>query len=103
MAQPGQTEKAEKSTKLASAAKRQLQSEKRRLQNKAVRSHIRTAIRSFHQALSQESNELCFAALKNIHSLVDKAVVKGVFKLNKASRVQARLTAHRHAKKPIQK
>lgn len=85
-----------KLVKRPTSQKRELQSEKQRLRNKAVRSEIKTAIKAVRQACVQGDKEKKFAALKSMHSLVDKAVNKGVFKRNKASRLKSRLTAYTH-------
>ncbi len=81
-----------KLVKRPTSQKRELQSEKKRLRNKAARSEIKTAIK----AVRQGDKEQKFQALKAAHSLLDKSVNKGVFKRNKASRLKSRLTAYVH-------
>ena len=77
-----------------SAQKRALQSEKRRLANRSYRAKVLTAIRGFEQALEKKEE---VAAVKSkldlVFSLMDRGVKTGVYKLNKASRTKARLSA----------
>ena len=98
MANPNQSEKKEVVKPLSSALKRQKQSEKRKLRNKNVRSQIRTAIKNFRSSFAQNEEQALHDALKSISSLLDKAAAKGVFKLNKASRLKSRLTCQLRAK-----
>ena len=81
----------EKKKKTPSAKKRDIQSEKRRLQNKIFKSKVRTAIRNFEQAVVK--NEGVNESLATVYSMMDKGVKKGVFKKNKSSRVKSRLVA----------
>lgn len=93
-------EKKEKAkVKRPSALKRDIQSEKRRLRNRAFKSQVRTAIRSFEEALPKGDDAVIKEFLKDIYSIMDKGVQKGVFKLNKASRTKSRLTARSVSKK----
>jgi small subunit ribosomal protein S20 len=80
-------------TKRPTAKKRDLQNSKKRLQNKAFKSQVRTAIRNFEGALPEKDATKISAALKDIYGLMDKGVKRGVFKLNKASRTKSRLAA----------
>ena len=82
--------------KRPTSQKRMLQNEKKRLRNKAARSEIKTAIKAVRQACLAGDKEKKFSSLKEMHSLVDKAANKGVFKRNKASRLKSRLTAFAH-------
>lgn len=63
--------------------KRDIQNEKKRLQNRSFRASVMTAIR----ALDGKDK------LGEIYSLVDKGVKRGIFKANKAARIKSRLTA----------
>lgn len=81
-----------------SALKRDLQSEKRRILNKTYRSTVNTAIKALRQSLSQNDIPSAKARLNEVYSLMDKGVKKGIFKLNKASRVKARLTSKASAR-----
>ncbi len=73
--------------------KRDDQSEKRRLRNKAFKSSVRTAIRQFDESLPKGDDTLVKQNLDAVYSLMDKGVKRGVFKLNKASRTKSRLAA----------
>ena len=88
----------EKKVKRPQAIKRDIQSERRRVANKTFRSSVRTAIRSFEETLGQGDATSSKEKLNEVYSLMDKGVKRGVFKLNKASRTKARLTARAAAK-----
>lgn len=90
----------EKKVKRPTAIKRDLQSEKRRLRNKTFKSSVRTAIRKFEESLTKEDPAAIKESLNSVYSLMDKGVKHGVFKVNKAGRTKARLTAHAAAVKP---
>ncbi|MCC6127740.1 MAG: 30S ribosomal protein S20 [Chlamydiae bacterium] len=80
--------------KRPSAKKRNIQSEKNRLRNRSHRSSVLTAVRSFEASLTQkESAEAVKEKLSQIYSLMDQGVKKGIYKVNKAARTKARLTA----------
>ncbi|MEI8365339.1 MAG: 30S ribosomal protein S20 [Parachlamydiaceae bacterium] len=81
-----------------SAQKRDLQSEKRRLRNRAFKSRVRTAMRGLEEALPKDDAAQTQERLSAVYSLMDKGVKQGVYKINKASRTKARLAA-RVAKK----
>jgi small subunit ribosomal protein S20 len=76
------------------AQKRAIQSEKRRLKNKAFKSSVRTAIRKFEDALDKKDQTIVKDSLNDVYSLMDKGVKQGIYKINKAGRTKARLTAH---------
>ena len=61
-----------------SALKRMRQSEKRRVRNAAVRSQVRTAVKTTRTALAAASVEDARAGLARAIRLLDKAVTKGV-------------------------
>lgn len=82
-----------KKEKRPTAEKREIQNKKRRLINKSFKSNVRTAIRKFDASLEEKDQTVITENLNNVYSLVDKAVKRGVFKLNKASRVKSRLAA----------
>lgn len=94
MAKAGDNKKVKRPT----ALKRDIQSKKRRLNNKTFKSSVRTAIRKFEGSLTQNDSALTKQALNDVYSLMDKGVKKGVFKINKASRTKSRLTARLAAK-----
>jgi len=89
MESPAKKEKAP--TKRSSAKKRQIQSEKKRVANKAVRSCIKTKVRTFRDSVGAESLEKNQEKLQEIYSLADKAAKKKIFSRNKASRIKSRL------------
>ena len=83
-------------TKRPTALKRDLQNAKRRLRNRTMKSRVKTAIRSYNDAIAMKPEE-AGASLATIYSLVDKAVKSGLFKKNKASRTKSRLAARLQA------
>ncbi len=86
--------KKDEKTKRPSALKRDLQSEKRRLNNRSFRSSVLTAIRSLEGALAKkEDSAKIQSQLQDIYSIVDKGVKRGVFKPQKAARTKSRLSA----------
>lgn len=92
-------EKAEpKKVKRPTAQKRDLQNEKRRLENKNYKSRVRTATRSFHESIEKGDLAATQAKLDEVYSILDKCVKKGIFKINKASRTKSRLAARAVAK-----
>lgn len=82
-----------KKTKRPTALKRNETSEKKRLQNRAFKSTVRTVIRDFEDAVEKKDTASTKEKLANVYSIMDKAVKRGIFKINKASRTKARLTA----------
>lgn len=83
----------QKKVKRPTAQKRVLQSERKRLRNRADRATVNTGIRSFEDALKKGNPEEVKQQLNVIYSLLDKASKKGIFKQNKADRSKARLAA----------
>ena len=77
--------------KRTSAKKRQLQSEKRRVANKAACSCIKTKVRAFRESVGEAPVEKSQERLQEIYSLADKAAKKNVYSRNKASRIKSRL------------
>lgn len=76
-----------------SALKRMRQSEKRRVRNRQVVSHMRSAIKKFRLAAQEESSpEKLSEMLRQVSITVDKAASKGVIHRNNASRKISRLT-----------
>lgn len=91
-------EKKVKKTKRPTAVKRDLQSKKRRLDNKIYKSRVRTSVRALQDAIVQGDQALITEKLNSAYSILDKCVKKGVFKINKASRTKSRLAARAVAK-----
>ena len=74
----------------SSALKRMRQSERRRLRNRAVRSRVRTAVKTARTALGTTGPEARAAVGDAIRAL-DKAVTKGVIHRNTAARKKSAL------------
>lgn len=74
-----------------SAAKRHRQSEKRRLQNRIVRSQIRTSAKKVLHAVQEKDGTAAAEALHSFSSLVDSAARKGVYHRNTAARKKSRM------------
>jgi len=76
-----------------SALKRMRQSEKRRLRNRQVVSHMRSSIKKFQLAAEEgTSPETLLESLQRVSVIIDKAASKGVIHRNNASRKISRLT-----------
>jgi small subunit ribosomal protein S20 len=91
-------EKKDTPKKRPTAEKRVLQNEKRRLINKAFKSKMRTTVRNFETTLKKGEAEEIKTGLKEIYSLADKGVKRGIHKLNTASRIKSRYTAKAQVK-----
>ncbi len=78
--------------------KRIIQSEKRRLNNQALKSRVKTAWRQFNESLSGGDASAMNEALKQVYGLMDKGAKHGLFKKNKASRLKSRASAKVTAK-----
>ncbi|NGX43738.1 MAG: 30S ribosomal protein S20 [Chlamydiae bacterium] len=91
-------EETKKRTKRSTAAKRDLQNKKKRMENRVFKSQVRTAIRNFEDALNKKDAALAKEILNSVYSFMDKGVKKGLFKINKASRTKTRLAARAAAK-----
>jgi len=85
---------AKKVNKSKSAAKRHRQSERRRARNKAIRSHVRGAIKDVRSAVASSDLSRSDTALRTAERLLGKAVTKGVLHPNAASRHLSRLSRH---------
>ena len=75
-----------------SALKRHRQSEKRRLRNQAIRTHLRHLVRVVRAAIVARDAERAADTLLRAARALDKAVTKGVLHRNNASRRLSRLT-----------
>ncbi len=75
------------------AQKRDIQNTKKRMRNKAFKSSVKTAVRRFEEALEEQNAPATEESLRQVYSLMDRGVKKGVFSVNKAGRTKARLTA----------
>jgi len=74
-----------------SAAKRHRQSEKRRVQNRAVRSKVRSGIKKFLEAVDAKNKDGATEQLRVVSKLIDTAAGKGVYHKNTAARTKSRL------------
>jgi len=88
----------EKKAKRPTALKRDLQNEKRRLNNRVYKSRVRTAIRAFQESLEKGDAAVTTEKLNEAYSVLDKCAKKGIFKVNKVSRTKSRLAARAVAK-----
>lgn len=78
----------------SSAQKRHDQSEKRRVRNKAVRSRVRSGIKSFRSAVAHEDVGTAETSYQSVSRLMDAAVSKGVYHRNTVARLKSRLHKH---------
>lgn len=85
-------EEQKKKKKRATALKRDIQNEKKRLVNKAFKSRVRTAMNALESAIQSNEKDQVSAQLSQVYGLMDKGVKRGIYKLNKASRTKSRLT-----------
>ena len=90
--------KVEKKVKRPTALKRDLQNNKRRLNNKVYKSRVRTSIRAFQDSITKGDQAETTQKLNEVYSILDKCAKTGVFKLNKVSRTKSRLAARAIAK-----
>lgn len=94
MANPAQGKEEKKPIQRASAQKRQLQSEKRRIRNKSTKSRIKTSVRDFREGVEALATPARVENLSELYSQIDRAAKKGVFKQNKVNRLKSRLAAN---------
>jgi small subunit ribosomal protein S20 len=73
-----------------SAQKRIRQNEKRRLRNRAVRSTVRSSVKSAREALASKSTDSA-AAVRDAIRALDRAVTKGILHRNTAARRKSSL------------
>jgi len=88
-----------KKKKRPTAEKRMIQNKKRRLENKAFKTGVRTSIRRFEEALKGGDVAAAQESLNNVYGMMDQGVKRGIFKMNKAGRTKSRLTARFAAQK----
>ena len=70
---------------IKSQIKRNATNEKRRMRNKAVKSSLKTAVRSFREAAASGDKDGAVTALRTASRKLDKAVSKGVIHKNQAA------------------
>jgi small subunit ribosomal protein S20 len=76
-----------------SALKANRQNIKRREHNRALRSQLRTGLKSIRKSLDAKNVEGAKTAVRDLQSLVDKMATKGIIHKNTASRYKSRLAA----------
>ncbi len=78
-----------------SAAKRAKQNEVRRLRNKGFSSQIKTQLKGFSATLAENAKDEAkvLASFKQVQSVLQKGVTKGLMHKNTASRKISRLNA----------
>ena len=77
-----------------SAIKRHRQSLKRAARNQAIRSNVRTSVKSVRALVQSGDKAAAQVAFVQVQRALDKAVTKGVLHRNSASRRIARLSRH---------
>jgi small subunit ribosomal protein S20 len=85
-------EKKDSKSKRPTAKKRDIQNEKKRLQNRSFKSKIHSAIRTLERETADKKGAEAQAQLNTVHSLIDKGVKMGIYKLNKASRLKGKFS-----------
>jgi small subunit ribosomal protein S20 len=76
-----------------SALKANRQNVTRREHNRALRSKLRTGLKSVRQAAAGKDPGAAKEAMTGMQSLVDKMAAKGIIHKNTASRLKSRLAA----------
>lgn len=77
----------------SSAKKRLRQNEKHRIRNRAVKSGVRTVIKSLKESVATGQTDNIRSQYELVQKRLDQAVCKGVFHKKTASRYKARLAA----------
>jgi small subunit ribosomal protein S20 len=80
-----------------SALKRARQTERRTEVNRASKSRLRSALRSFREALAAGDKKTAKERFSETVSVIDKAIQKGVVHHNTADRYKSRLNARLNA------
>jgi small subunit ribosomal protein S20 len=86
-------EKDAKKVRIPSAKKRDKQNLKARLRNRSFKATVKTALRSFEEAVTKGDKSAMQQSLSAVFSLMDKGVKTGCYKLNKAARTKSRLAS----------
>lgn len=82
-----------------SALRQMRKSEKRRLQNRAARSTLRTAIKKVKAGLEERDAQRAELALLRAIPILDKAAARGIIHKNTAARYKSRLSRQLHTLK----
>ncbi len=77
---------------IKSAKKRVLVTEKKAMQNKAIKSALKTQIKKFVAAVNAGDKELATSLLPETFSAIDSAVSKGILHKNNAANKKAKLS-----------
>ncbi len=77
---------------IESAKKRMRQNVERRLRNRAERSRMRTAVKSFRKMVEEKKLEEAKASLPKVYAVIDRTARRGVIHRNTAARYKSRLT-----------
>ncbi len=92
-------EKKDKEVKRRSSAqKRHIQSKKRALANRAFKTRLRTTMRSTKESIAKGEASAA-TLLSSFFKLADKALKKGILKLNKVKRLKSRLASELRSKR----
>ena len=73
------------------AAKRHRQNVKRRLHNRAIKSHVRNSIKTFEAAVDSKEKSVAETQYAEVVKLIDSAAGKGLYHRNTAARKKSRL------------
>lgn len=74
-----------------SALKRARQSIERNLRNRRVKSHLKSAVKSFYQSIDEGDSQKVQEAYQLASKVIDKAASKGVIHKKTAARKKSRL------------
>lgn len=77
----------------AQARKRARQAVKHRTHNMALRSRMRTYVKRTRAAIASGDKEKATAAFREVQSVLDSSVGKGLIHANKAARQKSRMNA----------
>jgi len=67
------------------------QNQKKRVRNRNIRKQTKTKIKKLEELIEKKENKEAKESLPRVTSLIDKAVAKGVWHKNKASREKSKL------------
>ena len=76
---------------IKSSQKRMRQNQKKRVRNRNIRKQTKTKIKKLEELIEKKKNKEAKESLPRVTSLIDKAVAKGVWHKNKASREKSKL------------
>ncbi|WP_108665464.1 30S ribosomal protein S20 [Euzebya rosea] len=82
---------------IQSQIKRNRQTERARIRNKAQRSDLKTFIKKFDQAVESGDKDAATTALRDAAQKLDKAVSSGLIKKNNAANKKSRMAARANA------